>query len=341
MSDASRSSAARLAERLITSRVGERAVLDPLLAWGWHRYEADGTTPALAYRAMRTAFLAPDTCFARIERRAAKEQPKLEFPEPVTGLVADGYAGVLDALGRDGFAVLPDLLSAAMCDDIEATARDADCTLSGSSERAVFDPSAPRARRYDVPEEDLLGCASVQELLADASLLKLAQEYLGAAPVQDLVAAWWSAPGGGSASAAAQMYHFDLDRPRFLKLFVYLTDVGPQSGPHAYVRGTHRNLPPAFRVDRRYDDEEVGRSFEPDIVHIGGPRGTVFIADTRGLHKGEPVNSGYRLVFQVELSSSLFGQTYTRPVLPDPVPALAAAVGRYPSVYRRFTFEDR
>jgi hypothetical protein len=332
-----RSSAVRLAERLVASRAGSRAVLDPLLSWGWHRYEANGTTPALAYRAMRTAFLAPETAFARLEDRAEHERPKLEFAEPVSGLVAAAYDDILATLKRDGFAVLPDLLPAALCDDIEQTARESMCTLSGSTEQGRFDPAAPRSRRYDIPEEDLLACAGVQGLLADVSVLKLAQDYLGASPVQDLVAAWWSAPGGGSASAAAQMYHFDLDRPRFLKLFVYLTDVDSQTGPHAYVRGTHRDLPAAFREDRRYADDEVGKRFESDVTRIPGPRGTVFIADTRGLHKGEPVISGHRLVFQVELSSSLFGQTYSRPVLRDLVPALADAVRTYPSVYRRFT----
>ena len=168
-------------------------------------------------------------------------------------------------------------------------------------------------------------------------MLKLAQQYFGASPVQDLVAAWWSAPGGGSASAAAQMYHFDLDRPRFLKLFVYLTDVDSATGPHAYVRGTHRDLPAAFRQDRRYDDEEVGKRFEADIARIPGPRGAVIHRRHPGADKGEPVVSGHRLVFQVELSSSLFGQNYSRPALHDPVPPLAKAVRRYPSVYRRFT----
>lgn len=340
MTAPTRSSAVRFAERMVTSRVGGRVVLDPLISWGWRRYEADGTTPPLAYRAMRTSFLAPKTCFARIEDRTAHESPRLGFPAPTSGLVAGRHDDVLAELVRDGFAVLPELLPAATCDDIERTARDAVCSLAGSSETHTFDAAAPRSRRYDVPEQDLLACRSVQELLADTSLLELAQDYLGAAPVQDLVAAWWSAPGGGSAAAAAQLFHFDLDRPQFLKLFVYLTDVGQENGPHAYVRGMHNNLPAEFRADRRYDDDEVERRYRDEVVRIPGRRGTVFVADTRGLHKGEPVIRGHRLVFQLELSSSLFGQTYTRPILRRPEPGLAEAVRVFPSVYRRFTVSD-
>lgn len=335
------SSAARSAERLAASRVGSRFVLDPLLDWGWRRYRANGTTPALAFRAMRASFLDPTTSFGRLEVRASEEYPPLAFAPAPSGLVSDSHEAVLEELVRDGFAVLPALLSVADCDDIEACARAATCTLigagAGTPAAARFDETAPLARRYEVPEADLLACTAVQALLGDESLLRLAQEYLGASPVHDLVAGWWSAPGAGSASQAAQLFHFDLDRPRFLKLFVYLSDVGPETGPHAYVRGTHRELPVEFRADRRYSDEEVERRFKDEVVRIPGPRGTVFLADTRGLHKGEPVISGHRLIFQLELASSLFGGTYTRPVLHAPAPGLSEATHRFPSAYRRFT----
>ena len=41
-------------------------------------------------------------------------------------------------------------------------------------------------------------------------------------------------------SEAAQMFHFDLDRIKWLKFFIYLTDVKINSGPHVYVSGTHK-----------------------------------------------------------------------------------------------------
>jgi hypothetical protein len=330
-----------LAEGVATSPAGARFVLDPLVGWGWRRYSRDGTTPPLAYRVMRLSFLAPQTSFKRLEDRAANEVARLSFSAAPIGLVADIHTETLAALRRDGFVVLPSLLSAAACDDIERCARAAECTMTGiPGEVATFDVDAPRARRYDIPEADLLASGSVQDLMADESLLRLAQDYFGAAPVQDMVAAWWSAPGGGSASEAAQMYHFDLDRVRFLKLFVYLTDVGPDTGPHSYVRGTHLELPSEFRHDRRYTDAEVEERYRTHVVRIPGPRGTVFLADTRGLHKGESVIRGHRLVFQMELASSLFGQTYTRPTLSASSTALAEAARRFPGVFRRFAVAD-
>lgn len=339
-----RSRIARRAERYAASPAASRVVLDPLLSWGWRRYQRDGRTPPLAYRAMRTAFLAPEASFRRLEERAAREEVPLAVSSAPAGLLAGIHDDVLVALERDGVAVLPSLLPAPICDDIERAAWSAVCALVGPGGvpggEARFDPQVPRSRRYDIPETDLLACNSVQELLADESLLRLAQDYIGSAPVHDLVAGWWSAPGAGSAAKAAQLFHFDLDRPRFVKLFVYLTDVGQETGPHAFVRGTHRFLPSEFRGDRRYSDEEVERRFRSQVLRLAGPRGTVFLADTRGLHKGEPVVRGHRLVFQLELASSLFGQTYTRPVLSAPNAALAQAVRRFPSAYRRFTVAE-
>jgi hypothetical protein len=206
---------------------------------------------------------------------------------------------------------------------------------------AVFDPTDVHAVRYDLDEADVVCSLAAQRLLADESLLALAQEYLGAAPVQDMVAMWWSAAAEERpSSAAAQLYHFDLDRLRFLKVFVYLSDVDDSAGPHSYVRGSHRRTPPMFRADRRFNDAEVDDAFAGAPVAITGRRGTVFLADTRGLHKGLPLVHGHRLVFQMEYTTSLFGQAVRRLALPDVAPELVSVVTRFPHTYRRFAIGD-
>ena len=72
-------------------------------------------------------------------------------------------------------------------------------------------------------------------------------------------------------------------------------------------------------------------------MEIAGPRGTVFLADTAGLHKGLPLRRDHRLVFQTEYAVSLFGAPYTSPLVAGDG-ALAEAAMEYPSVFRRFCF---
>jgi hypothetical protein len=274
-----------------------------------------------------------------LAERIARSAPPLEIGT-AAGVIADPVDGVLADLRRDGFVVLESSLPEDQCAALEALARDAPCDLIGGEgagrARVRFDATSPAAIRYDVPEPDLLASDAVQELLADRSVLRIAQAYLGAPPVQDLVAMWWTAASTTSSSAAAQQYHFDLDRLRFLKLFVYLTDVSSETGPHMYVRGSHRSLPAELRADRRFADDEVLRHFDGErIASITGPRGTMFLADTRGLHKGVPVVRGERLVFQLEYATSLFGAPASHSVVQAPGP-LASAMAAFPSVYRRF-----
>ena len=34
---------------------------------------------------------------------------------------------------------------------------------------------------------------------------------------------------------AAQMFHFDMDRPKWLKFFIYINDVNEKNGPHFFI----------------------------------------------------------------------------------------------------------
>lgn len=324
-----------------TTRPVGRLVLAPLARWGYRSYLRTDTTPPLAYSCMRKLFDADPQSFDRLAARAQNEHP-VPPVAAASGLLTGKVDDALAELRANGFAVLSDRLSEGACDDLTEVARTSMCTLvepfAGAPVAARYDPDVPLAVRYELDESDVMTSPAAQELVADPSLLELAQRYLATTPVQDLVAMWWSVPGRGAASsAAAQQFHFDLDRLSFLKVFVYLTDVGPQNGPHVFVRGSHRGLPATLRSDRRFTDAEVERCFPGESVSIMGPRGTVFIADTRGLHKGMALESSNRLVFQLQFSSSLYGAPYRRLVVQDPVPEFSAACRSFPLTYRRFS----
>lgn len=326
---------------LVYTSAAGRFGLAPVARWGYGRHRAGQGTPRAAYRAMRKLYGGPTTAaFDRLVADASDEHPLLDLGAEPAGLVAGQVDDLVAALRTDGFVQLPDRLPEPECAELEAVARAATCRLTSPTTevtRARFDPAAPIAVRYDLDEAEIAACPAAQRIATDASLLSLAQQYLGAAPIVDLLAMWWSAAvGTGASSAAAQQYHFDLDRLRFLKLFVYLTDVDERTGPHVYVRGSHRAKPASLRRDGRHGDTEVEAAFPGGPVEITGPRGTVFLADTLGMHKGLDLEVGHRLVFQAEWTSSLFGAPYgTFPVTWSD-PEVAAVVAAHPWPFQRF-----
>lgn len=333
-------------EAVLYRPVVGRWLLLPMARWGFRRFERTGMTPRPAYAAMRKLYGNEDASLYEqlVEDTRAPSNPSSSSGEgPLEGIAASEIDSVVDRLRLDGYAILEARLDAARCGALEAGARQASCRMVGPDGtrpgRGTFDEAHPTALRYDLDEGDILDIPAAQELVADRSLFEIARRYLGVEPVQDLVAMWWSAAVRSSdrgAADAAQQFHFDLDRLRFLKVFVFLTDVDEANGPHVYVRGTHRGAPPRFRSDGRHCDDEVLPAFADDVCSISGPRGTVFLADTRGLHKGRALEEGHRLVFQTEYATSLFGNSYTRPRIGDPVPSLLALAAEHPAAFARF-----
>ena len=322
------------------------AVLWPLLWLGVAVFRVTGRTPWLSYWAMRRLY-----CVTR-GRSNQWLARTLGAPVAVGSASADGVLASmngahrdasLDALRRDGFAVLGTYLRQAQIDSLVDFARATPARLipaptSGPTEHP-FDPDRPRAIKNDLPEDRLVEHPVVQSLLADHSLRDFARRYHNSEPVNDHVAMWWSSAYSSEASSeVAQLYHFDMDRPQFLKLFFYLTDVTPDTGPHCYIRASHRERPAALWRDGRHADEDVlalyGRASE---VEIAAPRGTLIAVDTSGFHKGKPLVQGSRLLLQLEYTSALFGQKYAHLRVPRSEFWTAQLLAD-PSFFARFSF---
>lgn len=321
------------------SIVGRYLVL-PLARGGRRHFARTGSTPHYAFSAMRRLYGNVDpTLFASFASEVASIPAAA--PRDVPGLAEQEVDSLVQCLRKDGIARLARPLPGDVCDALEQVARSAECEIVGSANataRGKFDDVTTSGIRYDVPERDLIGAAVVQRLLADQSLIEVARRYLESEPLQDLIAMWWSrAAEGGPSSRAAQQFHFDLDRVRFLKFFVFLTDVTEATGPHVLVRGSHQAAMPArFRREGRYSDDVVHSAFDEAVEVVTGPRGTAFFADTRALHKGMHLREGHRLIFQLEWSSSLFGAPYTKVPLPPPIPELRSTMTDMPHVFTRF-----
>ena len=160
--------------------------------------------------------------------------------------------------------------------------------------------------------------SDIQEQIMDPVLINIARKYLECEPIFDFPAMWWSTSFLKEASGeAAQIYHFDLDRLKWLKIFIYLTDVDETTGPHRLIKGSH--LPgakPMTLLKRGYariPDEDLAKYHkQEDFVVIHGEAGSVFAEDTKCWHKGTPLKKGHRLVLEFEYTSSMFGSNYPK-----------------------------
>ncbi|MGI4991232.1 phytanoyl-CoA dioxygenase family protein [Halobacteriovorax sp. GFR7] len=172
---------------------------------------------------------------------------------------------------------------------------------------------APESNRYDLAANSILQIEDLIDLSSSQTLVNLAQNYLGTKPILDLITLWWSYPTDNTAlkNIGAQMYHFDMDKIKFIKFFVYLTDVEMDNGPHCLFKGSHNKLPLKLRKKGRFTDQEVAQAYGADKeVKITGKPGSIIAVDTRCIHKGDPILKDSRCIFQLQFSNSTFGKEY-------------------------------
>jgi hypothetical protein len=325
------------------------------LAWGGIVYLLSRRTPAFSYQSMIRLF-----CLTKGRSNDALSSFVSMLNPPYWLPSADGVLGnlggsdldrVVADIRRNGYHVFDRLLSAETCDALLKVALSSKCKVRAMDEGGGrisdvprYERSRPQGVRYDLLPDDVVNQPVVQRLMADLSLIAVAQQYLGARPVADVTALWWSTAYSTRADAeAAQMFHFDMDRIKWLKFFICITDVTQRSGPHTYVAGSHRTgaIPSDLLAAgyARLTDAEVSKHFNRgSFMEFCAPRGTILAEDTRGLHKGKNVEFGDRLMFQVQFSNSLFGATIHggkfRELLDPGIRDLAA---RYPRLYSNFT----
>lgn len=275
---------------------------------------------------------------------------------PVRGFLGDlsvhDQHNIIDSIDRNGFYNFGPKIPADVCDAITEHALRTPCCVEGRSrapaDRALFNPNEPSiSKTYRITESDCITNAGVQTLMADPSILAIAEGYLRTHPILSSTDVWWSAAYGNTPGAqAAQEFHFDFDPPPiWLLFFIYLTDVGPDNGPHVVVRGTHTsNIPAAApllaRGYVRIPDEDIAAAFGKDsIVELYGKRGTVLAVDTRGFHKGKMLNVGHRLMAQLTYSCPPYSGAHAKAqkMSCDIDPSLAEAIKAAPRVFERYT----
>lgn len=236
------------------------------------------------------------------------------------------------ALLRDqGFASLEGIVTPAMVEEMRGylAQQPVQPTYILNAPLGSIDaPQLPDSHTFQIPERFVVSCPHLLDVANDPKILAAVEGVFGCKPTLGCIVAWWSVPTADGKPRQAENFHRDVDDVNFLKLFIYLTDVDRETGPHEYIRGSH-NLPQMSDI-KRHTDEEVLQTFGADrLVRFVGPAGTMFLESTFGLHRGLPVRSGRRLILQLIYSMLPMAYGPTTPYRPELFAPTRADVDSY------------
>ncbi|TAL00178.1 MAG: hypothetical protein EPO08_14480 [Rhodospirillaceae bacterium] len=242
------------------------------------------------------------------------------------------------ALRHAGCAYIKNMFSPAEIDEILAYLNDKPVRYfnnghdgAAGESRALIESLPTNTRFGYYLEPDICGYPLFYRAVHDVDLVHTVAAYLQTPPTISTVSLWWSFPSEVP-TGGMQLFHHDRGDFRSCNLFVYLTDVSATSGPHAFVKHTQNfailtewakarfvNDPISLNnfwvwmENHRKGDKEVYSFFPQNQLEVfTGPRGTSFLEDTRGLHKGTPPEVEARLAFEIVFSTlPKYNETHT------------------------------
>lgn len=257
---------------------------------------------------------------AELVNKKTKQLGINKFPD------SEEYGNYAKTLKNDGWVTIPDLLNKQQIDDIVNYVKNKPI-IDFYNKHKVFYlndiPQETNVGRY-TPEFNL-NCPHIFKALNHPSVLKIAEEFLGAKPTMSVVMLMWSFNSGNEAQQM-QKFHRDNDDYRFCKVFVLLNDVdGIEDGPHLYIKNSHSQEDVLRLIDKmniseeekqqklkavfsgvpnhRYPDELINDIFPPDqFKYHTGKRGTSIMENTWGIHRGIPPKRRHRFILQAQYS---------------------------------------
>src|SRR5690606_9005545 len=163
-----------------------------------------------------------------------------------------------------------------------------------SYQQVIDDFSPPELAVHMLEHSDVF-----RSLWLSPYLLSIVAHYMGLVP--QLVEAYVRRSFPSPHRIANNYWHRDcVDHKIYLlKIFFFLTDCTGETGPHEYIRGscTEKDKLKILNGKRFYEDVELDAVYPEKsaerVVSIV-PAGTIFIEDTRGLHRAHILTSGCR-----------------------------------------------
>jgi hypothetical protein len=236
----------------------------------------------------------------RSRKRFASQRPTLD----------ELQRGLVDALDREGYVTLrfADLVGEPAWSAVEAQGEafvaETERTLAEGGRGKVRAGKEFVLRAYSFDGTTLGADNAWFSACASRRMLDVANAYLRLQAKLSYVDLWYTAQQPATDErVASQNWHVDFDDKHLLKAFVYLTDVGSEQGPFEYVPGSqpsgrHHSVRPWVPMGYgRVPDEDVAREVPAEeIATFTGPKGTLILCNTSGLHRGGFATAGPRVL---------------------------------------------
>lgn len=236
-------------------------------------------------------------------------------------ILAPGSTGApaadVETLRSEGVLFLGNLLAAGEIADVRRHLQA--CTVANHDTTLL---------NYEIA--DVVRAPHLLRVALDPRVLAAVSAYMEMPATIVDISAWTSEPGG-SAPEGPQIFHRDRDDFRACKLFMYLTDVGADDGPHIFVRHSHDfawilgqfDGPPGgeanvagalslFSGNGRHLAHHIEGLFGDKVIEITGPAGASFLELTYGFHRGKQPTAKARQVYQVMYGMTPFANRTER-----------------------------
>jgi hypothetical protein len=185
-------------------------------------------------------------------------------------------------------------------------------------ERATLEHKLERRLRVASYFESQNDWPVFRRLRDDPWLAIVARAYLGRDPLYLRSEISWTFAHPRTHAekiADAHVFHCDINDFRTLKMFFYLADVGPQNGPHEYIKRHPRGRKLVHQLMGQrvasLPEGELQRVYGEDrVVSIQGPAGLGFLGDPYTFHRGNAPERDSRLLLQIELGARRYRTWY-------------------------------
>lgn len=221
----------------------------------------------------------------------------------------EDYKKEIAELTQTGIVPLPDAITPQEVQDIIAWSKQVPLNNAYVKGTFTYDEHPAEAHTGHPVRKEIPNCPHLLRVANDPKYLSIAAGFLGCQPTISLITIWWSFAGRDK-PVHAELFHRDVDDWKFVKLFIYLTEVDEETGPHIYVKNSV-NSDKCLKI-RRYEDQEVEEAFgKENILCLTGHAGETFMENTYGFHKGTMPTKKNRLIMQVQYSLKPIAYEYS------------------------------